>query len=60
MMDKAAKMQTIDRKGNFYSGVPWVYCSQKLETHSIFFSQVLLAEKPAWLASLGLDTAWFR
>jgi hypothetical protein len=38
--------ETIDWKGNFYSGTPWVYCSQKLETHSVFFSQVLLPEKP--------------
>jgi hypothetical protein len=30
--------ETIDRKGNFYSGAPWVYCDQKLETHSVFFS----------------------
>jgi hypothetical protein len=52
--------EPIDRKGNLYSGAPWVYCDQKLETHSIFFSQVLLPEKPAWLAWLGSDTAWFR
>ena len=52
--------ETIDRKGNFYNGAPWVYCGQKLETHSVFFSQVLLPEKPAWLAWLGSDTAWFR
>jgi hypothetical protein len=51
--------KTIDRKGNFYSGAPWVYCDQKLETHSVFFSQVLLPEKPAWLAWLGSDTACF-
>jgi hypothetical protein len=51
--------ETIDRKGKFYSGAPWVYCDQKLETHSVFFSQVLLPEKPAWLAWLGSDTAWF-
>jgi hypothetical protein len=30
--------ETIDRKGNFFSGAPWVYCDQKLETHSVFFS----------------------
>jgi hypothetical protein len=24
--------ETIDRKGNFYNGAPWVHCSQKLET----------------------------
>jgi hypothetical protein len=52
-------METIDRKVKFCSGAPWVYCDQKLETHSVFFSQVLLPEKPAWLASLGSDTAWF-
>jgi hypothetical protein len=52
--------ETIDRKGKFYSGAPWVYCDQKLETHSVFFSQVLLPEKPAWLAWLGSDTAWYR
>jgi hypothetical protein len=52
--------ETIDRKGNFYSGAPWVYCGQKLETHSVFFSQVFLPEKPAWLAWSGSDTAWFR
>jgi hypothetical protein len=52
-------METIIRKGKFYSGAPWVYCDQKLETHSVFFSQVLLPEKPAWLAWLGSDTAWF-
>jgi hypothetical protein len=45
--------ETINRKGKFYSGALWVYCDQKLET------QVLLPEKPAWLAWLGLDTAWF-
>jgi hypothetical protein len=48
--------ETIDRKGNFYSGAPWVYCGQKLETHSVFFSQVLLPKKPAWLARLGSNT----
>jgi hypothetical protein len=52
--------ETIDQKGNFYNGAQWVYYSQELETHSVFFSQVLLHEKPAWLAWLGLDTAWFR
>jgi hypothetical protein len=52
--------ETIDRKGNFYSGAPWVYCSQKLETHSVFFSKVLLPEKHAWLAWLASDTTWFR
>jgi hypothetical protein len=52
--------ETIDRKGKFYSGAPWVYCDQKLETHLVFFSQVLLPEKPTWLAWLGSDTAWFR
>jgi hypothetical protein len=52
--------ETIDRKGKFYSGAPCVYCDQKLETHSVFFSQVLLPEKPAWLAWLGSDTAWFN
>jgi hypothetical protein len=36
------------------------YCDQKLETHSVFFSQVLLPKKPAWLAWLGSDTALFR
>jgi hypothetical protein len=51
--------EAIDRKGNLYSGAPWVYCDQKVETHSVFFSQVLLLEKPAWLAWLGSDTAWF-
>jgi hypothetical protein len=51
--------ETIDRKGKFYSGALWVYCDQKLETHSVFFSQVLLPEKPAWLVWLGSDTAWF-
>jgi hypothetical protein len=52
-------METIDRKGNFYSVALWVYCDQKLETHSVFFSQVLLPEKPAWFAWLGSDTASF-
>jgi hypothetical protein len=52
--------EAIDWKGNLYSGAPWVYCDQKLETHLVFFSQVLLPEKPAWLAWLGSDTAWFR
>jgi hypothetical protein len=52
--------ETIDRKGKFYSGAPWVYCDQKLENHSVFFSQVLLPEKPTWHAWLGSDTAWFR
>jgi hypothetical protein len=52
--------ETIDRKGKFCSGAPWVYCDEKLETQSVFFSQVLLPKKPAWLAWLGSDTAWFR
>jgi hypothetical protein len=52
--------ETINRKGNFYSGALRVYCDQKLETHSVFFSQVLLPEKLTWLACLGSDTAWFR
>jgi hypothetical protein len=60
MLCKYILKETIDRKGNLYSGVPWVYCGQKLETHLVFFSQVLLPEKPAWLAWLGLDTTWFR
>jgi hypothetical protein len=51
--------ETIDRRGKFYSGAPWVYCDQKLETNLVFFSQVLLPEKPAWLAWLGSDSAWF-
>jgi hypothetical protein len=51
--------EDIDRKGNLYSGALWVYCDQKLETHLVFFSQVLLPEKPAWLAWLGSDTVWF-
>jgi hypothetical protein len=51
--------ETIDRKGKFYNGAPWVYCDQKLETHSVFFSQLLLPEKPAWLAWLGWNTSWF-
>jgi hypothetical protein len=38
--------QTIDRKDNYYNGAPWVHCSQKLETHSDFFIQVLLPKKP--------------
>jgi hypothetical protein len=37
--------ETIYQKGNFYNGAPWVHCSRKLETHSVFFSQVLLPEK---------------
>jgi hypothetical protein len=52
--------ETIDWKGNLYSGAPWVYYDQKLETRSVLFSQVLFPEKPAWLAWLGSDTAWFR
>jgi hypothetical protein len=52
--------ETINRKGNFYSGAPWVYYDHKLETHLVFFSQVLLPEKPAWLAWLESDTVWFR
>jgi hypothetical protein len=52
--------ETIYWKGNFYSGAPWVYCGQKHETHSVFFSQVLLPEKPSWLAWLESDTAWFK
>jgi hypothetical protein len=39
--------ESIDQKGNFYNGTSWVHCSQKLETHSVFFSQVLLLKKPA-------------
>jgi hypothetical protein len=34
--------------------------SQKLETHSIFFSQVLLPKKPALISWLGSDTTRFR
>jgi hypothetical protein len=52
--------EAIDRKGKFYSGELWVYCDQNLETHLVFFSQVLLPDKPAWLAWLVSDTAWFR
>jgi hypothetical protein len=52
--------ETVDQKGKFYSGAPWVYCDKKLETQSVFFSQVLLPEKPAWLTWLGSDTAWFN
>jgi hypothetical protein len=52
--------ETINWKGNFYNGAPWVHCSQKLETHSVFFSKVLLPEKPIWLAWLGSDAVWFR
>jgi hypothetical protein len=59
MMCEYILKEAIDRKGNFYIGAPWRYCDQKPETHSIFFSQVLLPEKPAWLAWLGSDTAWF-
>jgi hypothetical protein len=51
--------EAIDWKGNLYSGAPWVYCDQKLETHPVFFGQVLFPEKPAWLAWLGSDTTWF-
>jgi hypothetical protein len=51
---------TIDQKGNFYNGAPSVHCSQKLETHPVFFSQVLLPKKLAWLAWLWSDAAWFR
>jgi hypothetical protein len=51
--------EAINRKGNLYSGAPWVYCDQKLESHLVFFRQVLLPEKLAWLAWLGSDTAWF-
>jgi hypothetical protein len=50
--------ETIDWKGKFYSGARWVYCDQNLETHLVFFSQVL-PKKPAWLAWLGSDNAWF-
>jgi hypothetical protein len=53
MLCKYILKETIDRKGNFYNGAPWVYYSQKLETHSFFFSQVLFLEKPTWLAWLG-------
>jgi hypothetical protein len=51
---------TIDRKGNFYSGAPWVYYDQKLETHSVFYSRVSLPKKLAWLAWFGSDTTWIR
>jgi hypothetical protein len=33
--------------------------TRNVETHLVFFSQVLLPEKPAWLAWLGSDTARF-
>jgi hypothetical protein len=52
--------ETIGRKANFYNGAPWVHCSQKLETHLVFFSQVLLPKKLAWLAWLGSNATWFR
>jgi hypothetical protein len=60
MMCEYILKDTIDRKGNFYSGAPWVYCDQELETHSVFYSRVLLPEKLAWLAWLGSDTTWIR
>jgi hypothetical protein len=48
--------EAIDRKGNLYSGALWVYCDQKLETHSVFFSQVLLLEKPVWFSLFSHDS----
>jgi hypothetical protein len=45
--------ETIDRKGNFYNGAPCVHCSQKLETHSVFFSQVLLLRNLLGLLGWG-------
>jgi hypothetical protein len=33
--------------------------TRNVETHSVFFSEVLLPDKPSWLAWLGSDTAWF-
>jgi hypothetical protein len=60
MLCECILKETIDRKGNFYNGAPGVYCSQKLETHSISFSQVLLPEKLACLSWLGSDTACFK
>jgi hypothetical protein len=33
--------------------------TRNVETHSVFFGQMLFPEKPAWLAWLGSDTAWF-
>jgi hypothetical protein len=45
--------EAIDRKGNLYSGAPWVYCDQKLETHSVFFSQVLCLRNLLDLLGLG-------
>jgi hypothetical protein len=33
--------------------------TRNVETRSVFFSKVLLPKKPAWLAWLGSDTAWF-
>jgi hypothetical protein len=60
MLSKYIPKEAIDRKGNFYCGAPWVYCDQRLETHLVFFSQLLLPEIAAWLAWLGSDTAWFK
>jgi hypothetical protein len=34
--------ETIDWKDKLYSSSPWVYCDQKLETHLVFFSQVMV------------------
>jgi hypothetical protein len=45
--------ESIDRKGNLYNGAPWVHCSEKLETHSVFFSQVLLPENLLGLLGWG-------
>jgi hypothetical protein len=45
--------ETIDQKGMFYIGAPWVYYDQKLETHSVFFSQVLLMRKLLGLLGWG-------
>jgi hypothetical protein len=37
-----------------------LFVARNLKLIQSFFCQVLLPEKPSWLAWLGSDTAWFR
>jgi uncharacterized membrane protein len=52
--------ETIDRKGNFYGGAPWVYCGQKLELIQSSLVRCRCLRNLLGLAWLGIDTAWFR
>jgi hypothetical protein len=46
--------ETIDWKGNLYSGSPWVYCDQKVETHSVFTWSGVLAWETCLACLVGV------